>query len=92
MKFKNKITNKLLKIIPGGSHTYTRGADVLPSNAPSILDRGKGVYIFDNKGKKYLDYGMGVRSVNIGYAENSINNAAIDAIKKGNNLTRTNNC
>ena len=31
---------------------------------------------------------MGLRSVNIGYAEDSINNAAINAIKKGNNLTR----
>jgi len=88
MKFNNKITNRLLKVIPGGSHTYSRGADTFPSNAPAILHRGKGVYVFDNKEKKYLDYGMGVRSVNIGYAENSINSAAINAIKKGNNLTR----
>ena len=88
MKFKNKSTKRLLKVIPGGSHTYSRGADTFPSNAPAILDRGKGVYIFDKNGKKYLDYGMGLRSVNVGYAENSINNAAILGIKKGNNLTR----
>ena len=48
MKFKNKSTKRLLKVIPGGSHTYSRGADTFPSNAPAILDRGKGVYIFDN--------------------------------------------
>ena len=88
MKFKEKITNRLLKVIPGGSHTYSRGADTFPENAPPILDRGKGIYVFDHKGKKYLDYGMGLRSVNIGYAENSINKGAINAIKKGNNLTR----
>ena len=88
MKFKDKITNRLLKVIPGGAHTYSRGADTFPENAPPILDRGKGTYIFDHNNKKYLDYGMGLRSVNIGYAENSINDAAIDAIKKGNNLTR----
>ena len=88
MKIKNKITNRLLKVIPGGAHTYSRGYDTFPENAPPILERGKGVYIFDQNGKKYLDYGMGLRSVNIGYAENSINNAAISAIKKGNNLTR----
>ena len=87
MKYK-KYTKKLLTVIPGGSHTYSRGADTFPSNAPSILKSGKGVYIFDEKGKKYLDYGMGLRSVNIGYAESAINNAAIKAIKKGNNLTR----
>ena len=88
MKFTNKITKKLLKVIPGGAHTYSRGADTFPSNAPAILDRGKGVYIYDEKNNKYLDYGMGLRSVNIGYAENSINNSAIEAIRKGNNLTR----
>ena len=82
MKFKDKITNRLLKVIPGGSHTYSRGADTFPENAPPILDRGKRTYIFDHSNKKYLDYGMGLRSVNIGYAEDSINNAAINAIKK----------
>ena len=85
---KKRITKKLLKLIPGGAHTYSRGADQFPSNAPEILSRGKGVYIFDNKGKKYLDYGMGLRSVNIGYAEKSINNSAINQINNGNNLTR----
>ena len=88
MKIKNKITNRLLKVIPGGAHTYSRGYDTFPENAPPILDRGKSVYVYDEKNIKYLDYGMGLRSVNIGYAENSINNAAINAIKKGNNLTR----
>ncbi len=85
---KKKFTKKLLKLIPGGAHTYSRGADQFPSNAPEILSKGKGVYIFDNKGKKYLDYGMGLRSVNIGYAEKKINDAAINQINNGNNLTR----
>ena len=50
LKFKNKFTKKLLKVIPGGAHTYSRGADTFPSNAPAILDRGKGVYtIGENK-------------------------------------------
>ena len=53
MKFKNKITKELLTFIPGGAHTYSRGPDTYPSNAPAILEKGKGVYIFDEKGKKY---------------------------------------
>ena len=80
MKFKDKYTKELLKFIPGGAHTYSRGPDTFPSNAPSILEKGKSVFIFDNKNKKYLDYGMGLRSVNIGYAEKSINKAAYKAI------------
>ena len=79
---------RLLRAIPGGAHTYSRGYDQYPTNAPQILERGKGVYIFDPKGKKYLDYGMGIRAVNLGYAESEIDEAAILQIRSGTNLTR----
>ena len=79
---------RLLRIIPGGAHTYSRGFDQFPSNAPQILDSGSGVYVYDLKGSKYLDYGMALRTVNIGYAEEEIDSAAINEIRKGNNLTR----
>ncbi len=80
--------DRLLKVIPGGAHTYSRGYDQYPSNAPQILVRGKGVYVFDPEGRKYLDYGMALRAVNIGYAEDEIDAAAIEQIRNGNNLTR----
>ena len=80
--------DRLLRAIPGGAHTYSRGYDQYPSNAPQILTRGKGTYIYDPDGNKYLDYGMALRAVNIGYAENAINAAAIEQINYGNNLTR----
>lgn len=79
---------RLLKAIPGGAHTYSRGYDQYPANAPQILSRGKGAYIFDPEGRRYLDYGMALRAVNIGYAEDEIDAAAIEQIKNGNNLTR----
>ena len=79
---------RLLKAIPGGAHTYSRGYDQYPSNAPQILTRGKGAYIYDPQGNKYLDYGMALRAVNIGYSEDEIDAAAIEQIKNGNNLTR----
>ena len=84
----NCYQQRLLKSIPGGAHTYSRGFDQYPLNAPQILERGEGVYIFDPNGKKYLDYGMALRAVNIGYAEDEIDAAAIQQIKNGNNLTR----
>lgn len=79
---------RLLKAIPGGAHTYSRGYDQYPTNAPQILTHGKGAYIFDPDGNKYLDYGMALRAVNLGYAEDEIDTAAIEQIKNGNNLTR----
>jgi len=80
--------DRLLKVIPGGAHTYSRGFDQFPSNAPQILKRGKGAYVYDVNDNELLDYGMALRAVNIGYANERINKAAIKQIEYGNNLTR----
>lgn len=79
---------RLLKAIPGGAHTYSRGYDQYPLNAPEILSRGKGAYIYTPEETEFLDYGMALRAVNIGYAEEQIDEAAIKQIGYGNNLTR----
>ncbi|WP_090557901.1 glutamate-1-semialdehyde 2,1-aminomutase [Pedobacter hartonius] len=85
---KDSYSQKLHNLIPGGAHTYSRGDDQFPANAPSILERGEGAYVFSPDGKKYLDYGMGLRSVNIGYGNKEIADACYTEIIKGNNLTR----
>ena len=63
---------RLHNSIPGGAHTYSRGDDQFPSNAPPILSSGKGAYVYDPNGEEYLDYGMGLRSVNIGYGNKEV--------------------
>lgn len=81
-------SERLNAVIPGGAHTYSRGDDQFPSNAPQILARGKGAYVWSTDGQKYLDYGMALRAVNVGYAYDEIDQAAIEQIRNGNNLTR----
>lgn len=81
-------SKKLNRLIPGGAHTYSRGDDQYPSNAPPILERGKGAYLWDTNGNKFLDYGMGLRAVTLGYDCNPVSQAAIAEIHKGNNLPR----
>jgi glutamate-1-semialdehyde 2,1-aminomutase len=44
--------------------------------------------VFDDSNNKFLDYSMGLRSVNIGYSEPEIDEAAYLQIKNGNNLSR----
>lgn len=80
--------DRLLRAIPGGAHTYSRGHDQFPSNAPHILERGNGAYVWDPDGNKFLDYGMGLRSVTLGYAYPDVAKAAAEEIFKGNSLTR----
>jgi glutamate-1-semialdehyde 2,1-aminomutase len=79
---------RLKRVIPGGAHTYSRGADQFPANAPEILAGGKGAYVWDQEGRRYLDYGMALRAVTLGYADERVNAAAIHQIELGNNLTR----
>lgn len=79
---------KLNSLIPGGAHTYSRGDDQYPSNAPAILEKGKGAYVWDPLGNKFLDYGMALRAVTLGYSYDSVNQAAFREMEKGVNLTR----
>lgn len=79
---------KANKYIPAGSHTYSRADDCYPINVPSVLEKGLGAFVWDIEGNKYLDYGMALRSVTIGYNFERISQAAISQIKNGNNLTR----
>ena len=81
-------SDRLHRLIPGGAHTYSRGDDQFPAIAPPILARGKGAYVWDADGRRYLDYGMGLRAVTIGYADDRINAAAMRQMENGVNLTR----
>lgn len=83
-----ELRRRLHASIPGGAHTYSRGDDQFPAIAPPLLDRGKGAYVWDTHGNKYLDYGMALRAITIGYADERVNAAAIAQIDKGVNLTR----
>lgn len=79
---------RLDSLIPGGAHTYSRGKDQFPSNAPKILVSGRGAYVVKVGGDKLLDYGMGLRSVVLGYGNRRVNRGAIRGMKLGTNLTK----
>lgn len=81
-------SERLHRVIPGGAHTYSRGDDQYPANAPDILVSGKGAYVSTADGRTLLDYGMGLRAVTLGYADERINRAAIRGMELGVNLTR----
>ena len=81
-------SDRLNQLIPGGAHTYSRGDDQFPSTAPQILAKGEGAYVWDPDGRRFLDYGMGLRAVTLGYANQRVNAAAIRQIDNGVNMTR----
>lgn len=88
MGLNKKYQDKAHRYIPAGAHTYSRADDGYPENAPPVLERGKGVYVWDMEGNRFLDFGMALRAVTVGYDYERISNAAIAQIRNGNNLTR----
>ncbi len=84
----NEHLARLQKVIPGGAHTYSKGPDQYPTNAPIILSHGKGPYVFDLDGNQFLDYGMGLKSVILGYDYDEVTSSVIKAIRQGNNLSK----
>lgn len=84
----NDYSQRLHRVIPGGAHTYSRGDDQFPAIAPPILARGQGARVYDPEGRAYLDYGMALRAITLGYADPEINAAAWAQMENGVNLTR----
>lgn len=85
---KKKISKELNKYIPGGCHTYSKGDDQFPDNAPEAILEGKGCYVIGNDKIKYLDCGMGLSSVSVGHANKEINGFIKKQIDKGTNFSR----
>ena len=56
------------EIIPGGAHTYSKGADQSPLLGPTIISHGKGSHIWDVDGNEYVDWAMGLTAVSLGHA------------------------
>ena len=75
-------------VIPGGSHTYAKGDDQFPSNAPPFLVRGQGCHVWDGDGNEFLEYGMGLRSVTLGHGFEPVVEAAARQMRLGINFTR----
>lgn len=76
------------RLIPGGGHTYSKGDDQFPTNAPALIERGLGCWCWDTDGKKWLDFGMGLRSVILGHAYEPVLEAVRTELAKGSNFTR----
>ena len=76
------------ELIPAGAHTYSKGDDQFPENAPGFIERGQGARVWDVDGNEYLDWGMGLRAVLLGHAYPSVVAAAAAELGHGSNFVR----
>jgi glutamate-1-semialdehyde 2,1-aminomutase len=75
-------------LIPGGAHTYSKGDDQFPALAPAAIDYGKGAYVWDIDGNKFLDCSMGLTSVSLGHAYEPVIEAVKKEVERGVNFQR----
>src|SRR5271165_2418609 len=82
------IQSRFHSLIPGGAHTYAKGDDQYPETMPVYLVRGKGCHVWDVDGNEFIEYGMGLRSVTLGHAHDSVVEAASRQMRLGANFVR----
>ncbi|MCX6237714.1 MAG: glutamate-1-semialdehyde 2,1-aminomutase [Bacteroidia bacterium] len=91
-KFTDKLNidfgNRAKLLIPGGAHTYSKGDDQFPANAPKIIDRGLGCKLWDVDGNQFTDMAMSLGSVILGHAYEPVLKAVRKEIKRGVNFCR----
>ena len=90
MKFERsrELQRRSHALIPGGAHTYAKGADQYPIEAPGFVVRGEGCRVWDPDGNEFIEYGMGLRAVTLGHGYAPVVQAASRALAEGTNFTR----
>jgi glutamate-1-semialdehyde 2,1-aminomutase len=81
-------TLRLEQLVPGGAHTYAKGADQYPEGMAPVIARGDGATVWDVDGNRYLELGAGLRSVSLGHRHTRVDRAVRQALDLGANFVR----
>ncbi len=84
----DSINQRFHQLVPGASHTYSKGEDQFPLRSPKIMVRAQGAYCWDADGNRYLDWAMGNRVIVLGHCYPAVNEAVKRQIDLGVNFTR----
>jgi glutamate-1-semialdehyde 2,1-aminomutase len=76
------------ELIPGGAHTYAKGADQYPAGMAPVLERGAGCRVWDLDGNEYVEFGSGLRSTTLGHGFEPVLNAVKNNLDCGVNFAR----
>jgi glutamate-1-semialdehyde 2,1-aminomutase len=76
------------KVIPGCAQTFSKGyTQYVQGVAPIFLERGKGSYVWDVDGNRYLDLVQGLLPNILGYGDDGINKAVSERIERGHSFS-----
>lgn len=82
------LSDKANRLIPGGAHTYSKGSDQFPANAPKIIERGLGCKLWDVDGNEFTDMTMSLGTTILGHAYEPVLEAVRKELTRGVNFCR----
>ena len=83
-------TEALKRVVPGGAHTYAKGADQYPEGMAPVIQRGHGCRVWDVDGNEYVEFGSGLRSTTLGHGHPAVVEAVRRTVGDGVNFVRPN--
>ena len=87
----NEIYSRAKEIIPAGTQTFSKGVTQFVNGfAPKYLHRGKGAYVWDVDGNRFLDFVMACHPLILGYADDDVNSAVIEQLQLGSTFSLAN--
>ncbi len=75
------LTNAQMRDIETLVHPYTN-LDAHRDSGPTILDKGKGIHVWDSRGKKYIEGMAGLWCTALGYGNEELIEAATEQLSK----------
>ncbi|MCM1498448.1 MAG: aminotransferase class III-fold pyridoxal phosphate-dependent enzyme [Clostridium sp.] len=89
MGISQKLYERAKKIIPGGTQLLSKRPEMyLPGLWPAYYESAKGCYVTDLDDNRYCDMSfMGIGANVLGYCDEDVDRAVIDAVRKGSMCT-----
>jgi glutamate-1-semialdehyde-2,1-aminomutase len=73
-----------VKIIPAGTQTFSKGpGQYVNGVAPKYIQRAQGGHVWDVDGNEFIDYGMALGPIILGYAHPRVSQAIIEQLQDG---------
>jgi glutamate-1-semialdehyde 2,1-aminomutase len=82
------LNERFHRVVPGASHTYSKGEDQFPRRSPKLMARADGAYCWDVDGNRYIDWAMGNRVIVLGHNYPAVSDAVKRQIDLWLNFTR----
>ncbi len=79
---------RLHHLVPGGAHTNARGSDQYPESMTPVIERGHGARVVDLDGNEFVEYGLGAKTVTLGYGYEPVAEAVARAAREGVGFSR----